>query len=619
MKSYDFTKSKPLQKEVADIVLDFNSKSFTLINNGVNASAAVSYLKNDEITRLYLNTLGKLGKDFAKDDIIPNVDAITAFIARERGADALSGRVWQVGDQLRGEMEIFLGTGIMNGDSSKVISRRIRKYLNNPQAYIRRIRDKNGNLVPSAKTLLTDHPGTGVYRSAYKNAMRLIRTETNQAYLLADHYRWLNTPYITAFKISLSGSHPHYPFIEICEELQGIYPKWFIWVGWHPQCLCHATPVMTSKDDFKAYLRGEKPVGGQNLDNLPPEFQAWLQRNQEKILNSKNPPYFILDNYVNGDPTKGLLKTMNISKIPQPKKIITPIIPAVPIDPAEQAIKAVQGAKTIDEINALLPQVFGNPVKIEYKLTNVQVYKDVITRIYELKKEYNADFHLFGNDKRKNVYASAGTGSFNAKGKYFNSPNMFVSSLKNDVQAKFHPKGCDTIKSLIDHEFTHMMMLPDVKWVYDADGHIINYIRVKQNPEFASALLEIHAQHKLKLTTIKNVMKETIREVAPIIDAGYQDSVGKKWSEILLSRADTLIDRGVGDFINYLDYASVPEVQKVKLTNLTNLFKDNIISRYSLKNIDEFAAEGFTSALNNPGGNEWATQIKELFDKYYKK
>lgn len=224
-------------------MVDFRAKSFDLIRSAQMASAGVNFLKNNALTKTYIETIGKLGKDFEQAGFIPNINAIMGFVVRERPAENLSDAVWQIGDQLRAEMEIQLGLGIMNGDSPAVISRRIRKYLNNPTALFHKVRDKDGRLVPGIKERMY-HPGRGVYKSAYKNAMRLTRTETTQAYLLADHYRWLNEPFVIGVKIFLSGNHPDYPFVEICEVLAGDYPKWFIWVGWHPHCLCNGKSVV---------------------------------------------------------------------------------------------------------------------------------------------------------------------------------------------------------------------------------------------------------------------------------------------------------------------------------------------------------------------------------------
>ena len=66
------------------------------------------------------------------------------------------------------------------------MSRDVCGYLRNPDKLFRRVRDKHGNLRLS-KAAKAYHPGRGVYRSSYRNALRLTATENNMAYRTADH------------------------------------------------------------------------------------------------------------------------------------------------------------------------------------------------------------------------------------------------------------------------------------------------------------------------------------------------------------------------------------------------------------------------------------------------
>ena len=52
------------------------------------------------------------------------------------------------------------------------------------------------------------HPGQGVYRSSYKNAMRLTLTETNAAYRLADQDQWQRMDFVVSMRVHKSKNHP---------------------------------------------------------------------------------------------------------------------------------------------------------------------------------------------------------------------------------------------------------------------------------------------------------------------------------------------------------------------------------------------------------------------------
>lgn len=120
-------------------------------------------------------------------------------------------------------------------------------------------------------------------------------TETNQAYLLADHYRWISLDFVIWVQISLSEQHPKFSYPEICEVLQGKYPKEFIFLGWHPQCLCHATPILMPEEDFEASLAGKK-VEAVQITEMPENFNKFLKANYERYMDDKNPPQWIKDN-----------------------------------------------------------------------------------------------------------------------------------------------------------------------------------------------------------------------------------------------------------------------------------------------------------------------------------
>ncbi|MDR2139829.1 MAG: hypothetical protein LBP50_09815, partial [Tannerella sp.] len=156
----------------------------------------------------------------------------------------LSGRVWNLTGNFRNEIQQLIDGGIRDGLSADSLSRRVQKYLNEPDRLFRRVRDADGKLTLS-KAAEGYHPGRGVYRSSYKNAMRLARTEINMAYHEQAHERWRQLDFIAGFRVVLSNAHPVY---DICDELQGEYPKDFKFTGWHPQCMCHTIALIKGED-----------------------------------------------------------------------------------------------------------------------------------------------------------------------------------------------------------------------------------------------------------------------------------------------------------------------------------------------------------------------------------
>jgi hypothetical protein len=292
-KSYRFPPS--IDMKMTSIIAQFHEDVLTLTEEEISDTWRLSNTKNDKIVDNYLSTITVIKEAQKAAYYKPNLDALKAFIGRERNAQTLSDSIWKIGKQLRAELETHLGIGITNGDSAQVISRRVRQYLDNPEALFRRVRDDKGKLVAS-KAMREYHPGQGVYRSAYKNAMRLARTETNMAYHSADNTRWRQLDMVIGVKISLSGAHPEYNFPEICELLEGVYPKDYIFTGNHPHCLCHATPILTPSEDFFEYLRTGVKKKINPITQYPENFVKYWKENFERVSNLKNPPYIFSDN-----------------------------------------------------------------------------------------------------------------------------------------------------------------------------------------------------------------------------------------------------------------------------------------------------------------------------------
>lgn len=226
-----------------------------------------------------------------------NNKALQAFL--KRGGGFYSRRVWQEGERVERHLCDSIAEGLSEGMSAQKLSRKIREDLRYPDKLFRRVRNKYGELVLS-KNARAFHPGQGVYRSSYKNAMRLARTEINTAYRTADHERWQELDFVKGIRVSLSNNHTcnGVPFRDICDDLQGVYPKGFKFTHWHPQCRCIATPIM---EDFEEFLK-RKINGGEarkGVEEVPKNFKEWVRNNGARIEEAGERgklPYFLNDN-----------------------------------------------------------------------------------------------------------------------------------------------------------------------------------------------------------------------------------------------------------------------------------------------------------------------------------
>ncbi len=149
------------------------------------------------------------------------------------GTSGLSNRVWDLRDENYLRMKRLVTSGIAAGDSAAEISRSIRGILVQPDTLRGRAFDDSA-------------PGPGVYRSAYKNAMRLTRTESNRAFVGAD----LQLAAEKGWKVMWQVSAGHRDEDE-CDSLDGVVmtPEEFASLyPIHPHDLCYAT--MVPPDDY---------------------------------------------------------------------------------------------------------------------------------------------------------------------------------------------------------------------------------------------------------------------------------------------------------------------------------------------------------------------------------
>lgn len=304
-----------IEKQIDKILSEFATKYKQVLKVYMTTAWELSEEKNDSIFMKLLKAAGiavgakKLLKLFNRERPSPGGDPVDlsniltlprrvaardAFL-KNRLDQVISARVWNLVGQNKTLILNCVQSGILEGKSAPSIARELKKYLKNPDKLFRRVRNpKTGKLGPS-KAAKAYHPGRGVYRSSYQNALRLARNETNMSYRKADIDRWQKDPSILGYEVKLSGSHI---VTDMCDELTGRYPKSFVWLTWHPSCFCYAVPILPNPDQFADHLLNDTPVTG-HTTTIPKQATSYVKKNSEKILAmpAKKRPYFIRDNF----------------------------------------------------------------------------------------------------------------------------------------------------------------------------------------------------------------------------------------------------------------------------------------------------------------------------------
>jgi hypothetical protein len=280
---------KLLENEINAVINEFLAKLEVEITTSVSRSW---HIGEKSIKAELGNAIPKVV--FNKLPFTHRNEAMRAFIEGKKNF-SISNRVWRMKPEIKDLISDILERGVKTGQSAHDMTTTLRQFLKNPDSRFKRIRDKNGKLVPS-KPMENYHPGSGVYRSSYRNALRLASNEINKSYRLAQHYQRLDNPVVIGFEVHTSNSHS---VNDMCDYLKGIYPKGFVFSGWHVLCKCHCKSILVPGSDFDKFLSGEvDTLEAKQIETIPANFTRYVKTNETKIKALKTQPNWFTDNNI---------------------------------------------------------------------------------------------------------------------------------------------------------------------------------------------------------------------------------------------------------------------------------------------------------------------------------
>ena len=308
---FNFDNYPTLRKRLDDIFNDYYANSMLCIKSGITDGVALAY-NHDNADLSGFSVMSDKALSAARKT------AAETFIASRLHSDKglnLAQRIWNYCQQTKSEFEVAMSNviadGMKDGTSAEDIGRQIRQYLKEPDMMYRRYhtvqRLANGQKkdvvtwrrkrIIDGKVRFVEEPlekvGQGVYRSSRMNALRVARTEINAAYHTTRNERWTNEPFVIGQHIHVSPQHDPEEDADICDELEGYYPKDFVWNSWHPQCMCTSDPVMISGDEreqfYKRLLNGEDMsnyVSPNRIKDVPDQYKRYIEDNADKIVDA---------------------------------------------------------------------------------------------------------------------------------------------------------------------------------------------------------------------------------------------------------------------------------------------------------------------------------------------
>lgn len=303
---FNFDNFPQLKARLNDIFNDYYQNSLLCYKSGITDGVALAY-NHDEMVIGGYSVLTDKAIRVARDT------AAATFIAnrlKTKNGLNLSQIIWNYCQQTKSEFEMAMSNtiadGIKKGSSAEEVGKSIRKYLNDPDMMYRRYHtikvQKNGKKkdvvtwrrrrIIDGKVRFVEEPlekvGMGVYRSARKNALRVARTEINSAYHKARNERWQKEPFVIGQYIHVS---PQHNIDDICNDLEGRYPKDYVWISWHPQCICTSDPITIQGEEKKEFYK--RLMAGEDMSNyvspfavltMPEKYNQYIKDNSEAIV-----------------------------------------------------------------------------------------------------------------------------------------------------------------------------------------------------------------------------------------------------------------------------------------------------------------------------------------------
>lgn len=192
------------------------------IGDGVDAAAdSISFMNE-----VMLNAVGGASEFWRGALLAQARSGIPTLLARRENGITLSDRVYRNAALSSGKIDSMINGMIVNGASAREIATRVRGFID-----------------PAT-------PGGASYA-----AMRLGRSELNNAFHTTSINVGKSQPWVKGQKWNLSGSHPK---PDLCDEYAsqrngmgpGVFAPGDVPAKPHPQCLCYITAVTPSREEF---------------------------------------------------------------------------------------------------------------------------------------------------------------------------------------------------------------------------------------------------------------------------------------------------------------------------------------------------------------------------------
>lgn len=231
----------------------------------------------------------------------------------------------------------------------------------------------------------------------------------------------------------------------------GKYPKTFKFTGFHPFCICFATPIVMEPDNLADFLLNDTVPQEQVITDIPQGAKDFVSENKDGLQSA----FWYKDNFTQDG---------NVNERLKPKPAVNPVNMKKENKATKPQSEFVSFATPQQAIDFIQANIADN-ISIDIKKTDLPIISDIVNQLNSRMNEFGIPkFKNFGAPRSKQAHASWDELS--------NSINFNLAKLKRKdsiwknemawrqrgIKYNYYADENDVVRSIVDHELGHKLL-----------------------------------------------------------------------------------------------------------------------------------------------------------------
>lgn len=231
----------------------------------------------------------------------------------------------------------------------------------------------------------------------------------------------------------------------------GKYPKTFKFTGFHPFCICFATPITMEPEDFADFLLNDTVPQGQTITEIPQTAKDFVSGNKDGLQSA----FWYKDNFT---------KDGNVNERLKPKPAVSPVNVKKENKATKPQPEFVSFATPQQAIDFIQTNI-ADSISIDIKKADLPIISDIVNQLHSRMNEFGIPkFKNFGAPRSKQAHASwdelSNSINFNI-GKLKRKDSIWKNEMawrQRGIKYNYYADENDIVRSIVDHELGHKLL-----------------------------------------------------------------------------------------------------------------------------------------------------------------